>query len=542
MSEFKFSCPACGQHLSCSRDYAGVPITCPTCQKQFAVPAPGPPPIPSRPPIVPQRPPPPATLSRTAPQRAGSRTSGLAVASLICSCVGLFIGYFGTIPGIVCGVKANAQIKREPGLGGKGLATAGLLTGIIVSLLWVPLTYILVVATISGFRAVSRVKEVQRAAQELANDTATDLTPDGSGWTPELEGVSIPDTPVSGRVQGLSFTPRAVELDQEFGDLEFQYDNFQTAAPHKEELITVTLRFDQTTPANYAGRTFIVRSNDTVSIQPPGNWGARKPTIRMVWIEPGQKPNDTLSVPYKHALRLEFGELKNGKLPGKIYLCVLDRKKSFLRGKFLANVKGNAVAGQGGSRSSFFVHPGDEPPADTTPDAAGWTFNLQNAVSPDSPATGRVHGVTFRTEQAMFQGPQLHLRQGAGVFPLREFQVLLWDAMPDPTVLSGRTIEVGGEDPPNSRPQVTMEWMEPGGQLPVTASGFGYVMRLEFGQVAGGKLPGKIYLCLLDREKSFVRGKFVVNLQQFPSMPAQPRRFPPRFNQPSFHPAPPGGR
>ena len=37
-----------------------------------------------------------------------------------------------------------------------------------------------------------------------------------------------------------------------------------------------------------------------------------------------------------------------------------------------------------------------------------------------------------------------------------------------------------------------------------------YVMRLEFGELKEGRLPGRIYLCILDRGKSFIRGKFVV--------------------------------
>lgn len=38
-----------------------------------------------------------------------------------------------------------------------------------------------------------------------------------------------------------------------------------------------------------------------------------------------------------YAMRLEFGEMSNGKLPEKIYLCLPDSNKSVLRGTFTAS-------------------------------------------------------------------------------------------------------------------------------------------------------------------------------------------------------------
>ena len=56
------------------------------------------------------------------------KTNGLAIASLICSCAGLF--FVPAIPGIVLGFVARAQIKRSNGAQrGDGLAIAGILVG-----------------------------------------------------------------------------------------------------------------------------------------------------------------------------------------------------------------------------------------------------------------------------------------------------------------------------------------------------------------------------------------------------------------------------
>jgi hypothetical protein len=52
---------------------------------------------------------------------------------------------------------------------------------------------------------------------------------------------------------------------------------------------------------------------------------------------PDGKARDDL-VP-KLTMRLELGKRKNGRLPGKIYLCVDDKEKSFVAGSFEAEEK-----------------------------------------------------------------------------------------------------------------------------------------------------------------------------------------------------------
>jgi hypothetical protein len=56
------------------------------------------------------------------------KTNGLAIASLICSCLGLF--FLPIIPGIVLGFVARSQIRRSNGTQrGDGLAIAGIIIG-----------------------------------------------------------------------------------------------------------------------------------------------------------------------------------------------------------------------------------------------------------------------------------------------------------------------------------------------------------------------------------------------------------------------------
>jgi len=78
MSELKFSCPNCNQHLSCDEGYAGRQISCPSCQSAVVVPQPVRPPPPalqispqSRP--APAANPPPAPLAAAAGRSLPSR-------------------------------------------------------------------------------------------------------------------------------------------------------------------------------------------------------------------------------------------------------------------------------------------------------------------------------------------------------------------------------------------------------------------------------------------------------------------------------------
>jgi hypothetical protein len=65
MSEFKFSCPQCGQHILCDPRWSGSEINCPACQQTLVVPAVGPPVIEA----------PAATGPRIAPEPSGKRAN-----------------------------------------------------------------------------------------------------------------------------------------------------------------------------------------------------------------------------------------------------------------------------------------------------------------------------------------------------------------------------------------------------------------------------------------------------------------------------------
>jgi hypothetical protein len=138
VSDFKFSCPSCGQHISCDTSNAGMSIACPACQTVLTVP--------QAPAVAPPAHPAlsiAASQARHTAQEAShhaamlsqsyrqpktpgpgpKKFSGMAVASFLCS----LLLFLGCVPGIICGHLARRGFRRDAALKGGGFATAGLI-------------------------------------------------------------------------------------------------------------------------------------------------------------------------------------------------------------------------------------------------------------------------------------------------------------------------------------------------------------------------------------------------------------------------------
>lgn len=136
MSDFKFACPMCNQHIRCDTSYIGTQTKCPACQNAIIIPPPPPVPLPKLSISNPQTVPLPGPEAHAAPPAADlppppvvPQTSNLAIASLVLSTATLVLGPLGFIPGIICGHIARARIKKNSSLAGDGLAKAGLIIG-----------------------------------------------------------------------------------------------------------------------------------------------------------------------------------------------------------------------------------------------------------------------------------------------------------------------------------------------------------------------------------------------------------------------------
>ena len=287
--------------------------------------APGASPAPGIPPLPGARPPLPPPLAQ--------KTSGLAIASLICSIGSFIIIPFGFVPGIICGHMAKKEIDRTPGLQGRGLARAGLIVGYVALGISVVVVFALIAFLLFfGVRMhqVGVPTQTQRSVMPgqprgmgPAEAETTETQPDGSGWTMQLAGAEIPAAPVSGRIHGQPFKLEKASLENGWLKLAEGKDFFAD-----REMDIVVFENDVT---KLSGRTFTV---------PKQEFGSN-PHIWMKWKEPGGNLPKQKAFTDRYAMRLEFGELAGDTLPGKVYLCLPDQEKSFLMGTFEAQVKGS---------------------------------------------------------------------------------------------------------------------------------------------------------------------------------------------------------
>jgi hypothetical protein len=64
------------------------------------------------------------------PPAAPRRTSGLAIAALVCGIAGLTVfPVLASVAAVVLGILARDELRRDRALGGEGMATAGLVLG-----------------------------------------------------------------------------------------------------------------------------------------------------------------------------------------------------------------------------------------------------------------------------------------------------------------------------------------------------------------------------------------------------------------------------
>jgi DNA-directed RNA polymerase subunit RPC12/RpoP len=155
-----------------------------------------------------------------------------------------------------------------------------------------------------------------------------------------------------------------------------------------------------------------------------------------------------------------------------------------------------------------------------------WSLELTDAVPPETVAAGSIHGIGFLCERATLQGGNLTLRQGKSGSSDSSFSVALFAQQGEE--LSGKSIEIGPDRLP-PLPRVTLRWRNDEKKSTTEHFNSGYALKMAFGSVTNGRMPGRIYLCLPDEAKSFVAGAFDAEIRK-----ADPRRHPPRKTSPSL--------
>ena len=325
MSEFKFSCPACGQNILGDTSHVGTEIACPVCNAIIVVPkeTAGPADV-STPTGIP-----PALLGNIA--TTAQRTSGLAVASLVCSLSSL-ITCVGWLPGIICGHLAKSRIRRNPSLKGSGLATAGLIIGYLILLLEAGTAAVRLWSFSSALKQgyenvrqdliTNNVIVTQTQSATVSNDNkqtepvkpgtvATgnqQIEPAKSEWTSDISKASFPDHPASGKLRGIDFAVKTALFRN--GDLKISSANGMSLDIYG-------------LGASIEGHSFEIQSVDGSSANPH---------VKMTWNEGEVIQTATFNKGY--GMKLQFDQAINRTVSAKIYLCFPDDSKSCVAGTF----------------------------------------------------------------------------------------------------------------------------------------------------------------------------------------------------------------
>jgi DNA-directed RNA polymerase subunit RPC12/RpoP len=288
MSEFKFACPICGQHITADSSTSGGQIECPTCFQKI---------------VVPQAPASAETkFILSASQATKPRPTSTDAASSL--------GPLRSSSNRASVVATIALIAV--------LAAAGAGIYIFRARIFKP--------SLTSGESPHRPSPTTGAAKPSpAYPVPTNFT-----WTLNLTNVPIPDSTVAGRIHGSGFLCDKAVLRGGMLTLS------QGAKWPWDLALTVHLFARQ-------GEEL---SDKKVEIDPDR---PRAPRVVLRWKDEDHRPaTETLISGY--ALRLAFGQATNSHIPGEIYICLPDEPQSFAAGKFDAEIRKPAPPRSGGPR------------------------------------------------------------------------------------------------------------------------------------------------------------------------------------------------
>ncbi len=268
MSEFKYACPVCGQHISCDSSQAGTVMECPTCFQKITVPQA---PAGDDPKFiitgtqVGERPAPNIPEYRAAaPEKKSPLVAVLVLLVLACAA--------GAAVFVCRGRLFKSSVAVAP--------TNEVASG-----------------------TVGQPKTAKRPEPALGAPPASD-----TNWMLNLETAVIPDSRAAGRIHGKDFICERAYVEN--GALTLR------VGTRGQIYLGITINFGVAQPEALAGQSFNVNTN---------TGKAARVTFR--YVGDGQKVvRENFDGGY--ALRLKFNPQSGNRLTGNIYFCAPDETKS----------------------------------------------------------------------------------------------------------------------------------------------------------------------------------------------------------------------
>ncbi len=270
MSDFKFACPVCGQHITADAASVDAQIECPTCFQRI---------------IVPQAP----TSNGSALILTASQPHAYPVP---------------------LASEAPRALRRS--------SLAGTLATLSVAALALAIAAWALVATSRRTHNASQPQGTNPAVASTGMPGTGWTAPPASGtnWQLDLENVTIPETHAAGRINGRDFICQRASLMGGMLSLRQGWN----WPPDSGFGLTIMLTVHP--GESLAGKTITVTTNQS-----------NVPSITLRWRE-AQQSAMTRTISQGYAMRLEFGEPEDGRLPARIYLCLADELKSYVAGTF----------------------------------------------------------------------------------------------------------------------------------------------------------------------------------------------------------------
>jgi len=281
MSDFKFACPVCGQHITCDAVASGTQMDCPTCFRKL---------------VVPQAPAP------------GSKSFVLTAAEVQTRNIPL--------PG--SGRSSVATAVAAP----KKLPVVALVLGVL--LVGAAATAAIILIAKKGKPGSPNPDDENSRAAIVATNVRPALVlappaPDATNWTLNLAEVKIPDVPASGSVHGLGFSLERAVIQG--GKLDLRQ------GPKWPPDVGLSIHLFADRAQDLAGKTVVLESTRT-----------NAPRVVLRWKDSAEK---AMSKEFKqgYIARVEFGKVTGNRLEGKIYLATPDENRSYAAGTFNAEIR-----------------------------------------------------------------------------------------------------------------------------------------------------------------------------------------------------------
>jgi hypothetical protein len=282
MSEFKFACPVCGQHITADSQASGSHLECPTCFQSI---------------VVPQAPASNDSKFILSASKVSKRRHSAPLTDTT------------SLP-----VRRSLASRLVPVLVGVVLLAlaAGAAVVVIKKQLFKP-------HPVQALAPTNSPPAPAVAAERTVYPIPTNFT-----WTLNLTNVSIPKAAPAGSVHGLGFHCERVTFQggPQGGNLSFR----QGKAWPPDLGLTILLFARQA--EELSGKTLDV----SVERPPP------LPRLILRWKDDQQQ---AVKAEFQsgYALKLAFGSITNNRIPGQIYVSLPDDQKSFLAGTFAAEIR-----------------------------------------------------------------------------------------------------------------------------------------------------------------------------------------------------------